>query len=510
MYFIQHTFHGYWFTITVLVDATPVIYKYDRTTGASLSGAVYEIYQDTNLNGYLDDEDTYIETLSATDSSGMAKTSSLDEGWYIAHEITAPDGYNLDSEDLVFQVTTGGGYVDIYATDTVAPIIYKQARDGEDEGEYLEGAVYEVWLDVDGDGEIDEDIDELVDTTEPTDENGETTVTSLEVGEYIVREIEAPEGYNLDSDEYYFEITTDGGNVTIYTDDSVITSNITVYKEATTDSEITGLTASTLLANATFEIYDEDGNLVDTITTDENGKAEIELEYGVYTIKEVESPEYYLLDEENIATITVDTDGEEIELTFGDEAVSLGLEITKTGIVQTQANDEIRYDFTIQNNSNVDVDNFTWRDELPYEYITITSLFTGTYNYEHDYTVWYLLEGSDEWVQLVHEDTEDGTYSTLENNYIDFSGIDGTITQFKIEFGTVEGDFASNEDDSPFIFCTVNDTVVADDSWTNYTYLTGDYTSNQGSIVYLEDQDEWTTTSYAYGLSISKLPQTGF
>ena len=35
---------------------------------------------------------------------------------------------------------------------------------------------------------------------------------------------------------------------------------------------------------------------------------------------------------------------------------------------------------SLKNTSNVALDNFTWTDNLPYEYVRITKLFTGTYN----------------------------------------------------------------------------------------------------------------------------------
>lgn len=375
-------------------------------------------------------------------------------------------------------------------------------KEDRDTGEVLAGAEYDI---------IDVETEEVVLHVGPTDENGEITFTGLTAGTYKLVETVAPEGYNLDEEEHEFTVEVDGSDISISCKDKIITSTITAVKESLDDSDITGFTAGTLLANATFEIYDSDGELVATITTDENGEADIELPYGTYTIKEVASPEFYLLDEEtNVAEFTVENEGEEIELVFQNESVKLGLEITKSGIVQTQPNDEIRYNFTITNNSNIDVDNFTWTDNLPYEYVTLTKLFTGTYNYDHDYTIWYKTTDSDEWVQYVNPNTEDGTYNTLKNNYVDFTTVDGEVTDFKVEFGTVESDFASTEDESPFIFCKVKDTVEGDDSWINYTSLTGDYTSDYGTIVELEDLAEWETTAYSYSLSVTKLPKTGF
>ncbi|MBY0598583.1 isopeptide-forming domain-containing fimbrial protein [Bacillus bingmayongensis] len=56
------------------------------------------------------------------------------------------------------------------------------------------------------------------------------------------------------------------------------------------------------LKNAVFQIFDKDGNEVDKLTTDENGKATSnQLLFGTYTIKEVQAPDGYMLLREPIA-----------------------------------------------------------------------------------------------------------------------------------------------------------------------------------------------------------------
>ena len=63
-----------------------------------------------------------------------------------------------------------------------------------------------------------------------------------------------------------------------------------------------------------FEIEDAEGLLIDTVSTDEDGIAEVVLPLGTYTITEIFAPEDYIMDdEEKIATI--DEDGETVELT---------------------------------------------------------------------------------------------------------------------------------------------------------------------------------------------------
>ncbi|MFH5836136.1 Cna B-type domain-containing protein [Proteiniclasticum sp. C24MP] len=63
-----------------------------------------------------------------------------------------------------------------------------------------------------------------------------------------------------------------------------------------------------------FEIEDEDGVLIDTVSTDEDGIAEIVLPLGTYTVREIYAPEDYIMDDEE-KTVTLDEDGETVELT---------------------------------------------------------------------------------------------------------------------------------------------------------------------------------------------------
>ena len=51
-------------------------------------------------------------------------------------------------------------------------------------------------------------------------------------------------------------------------------------------------------SNIEFNIYDKDKNLVDTIKTNEEGITTINLKYGTYTIKQINTHEGYELNDE--------------------------------------------------------------------------------------------------------------------------------------------------------------------------------------------------------------------
>lgn len=405
----------------------------------------------------------------------------------------AGDPYELASSnvDLILQIN--------------APTLIKTER-GTTTG--VKGAEYTIFRDTNENKKY--DAEDTPVKTVTTGDNGKVTLTDLTAGMYVAKETKAPEGYNLDSVDQAFEVKPNTTAVTVKSDDSPITAPVTIMKQSNDKSNVTGTEAGTPLAGAEFNIYDKNHVLLKKVTTGENGQIQDTMRYGTYYVQEVKAPEWYLLDDKE-QVISIQKQGEPVTLTFGNNAVQLGTTIEKEGIVQAQPNDEIRYDFpVVRNDSNVSVDNFTWSDELPTDYIRITKLYTGTWNEKLNYKVLYKLNNSEIWQEYKNPDSEDGTYSTDENHFIDFTTVqsgDSYITDFKLEFGTVKPGFEAVE--KPFIFAKVLP-VKANDTWTNYTKIESTYTSNHDTTVELKAHDDWTTTSYSAKLSIKKLPKTGF
>ena len=478
-----------------------VVHKTERGTTKGLPGAEYDIYEDTNKNGKYDEGENKVTHTQATDNSGNVTITGLKIGSYVAVETKAPEGYNLDDIHQVFEVKANNDTTTVTSTDTPNVKIIKTERGTTTK---LAGADYDIYEDINKNGKVDSE-DVLVYTTEPTNNDGTTTIKSLSIGSFVTKEKKAPEGYNLDDVEHAFEITGTNNAITINSDDTIITSKIKISKLSLDDSEITGHKAGDGLKGAKFNISDINHKLIyENLETNENGDIVIDLRYGKYYIEEVKAPEYYLLypnKEDNIKIIEVKKQGEIISVEFKNESIKVRLDIEKDGIVQAQPNDEIKYTFpTLENTSNVSLDNFTWQDVLPTDYIRLTKIFTGVYNEDLLYSVSVKTNKRDYFV------AKEGL-STLTNNYIDISSIglqeDEYVTEYKFNFGTVKKDFKAVE--TPFIFTKVNSTVKPTDKWTNTTKLSGNYKG-----VYLEDNDEHTVKSYGKKLSIRKLPKTGF
>lgn len=467
------------------------------------------------------DEDGNIIEKITTDENGEATSSNLpvDKNYIVIQEDTLDNYIKNDEKTTVDFIKEFG-----YEGDKTYPInITNKHKKGNieitkedyDNGKSLEGFEFDLYV---------EEVDAPYTTgdligTYTTSEEGQILIENLWTGTYSLKEKsnEASKYYQLIEDN--IEVTVEDKETT-----SLVVKNekqkgqIEINKKvSSTDSDITGLKEGSPLEGAVFEISDGQGNLLDTIITDENGYAKsnrLPID-KVYTIKEKLAPEFYL-ENGRTETIKFTNDGEIVSLEWENEAVYAQLEVEQTGIVETQAGDMIRYDITsLKNKSNVELDNFTLEDHLPYEYTSLKSLYTGTYNYDKNYTVWYKINNQDEWLQMVNENSEDGTYNTLKNNYVDFSSITETITDYKINFGTVETDFSAKEDDMPFIFVKVNDDVKNNDTWTNKVKLLATYISNHDNVLNLEDTSEVKTTVYSHELDVKDrgtrtiLPKTG-
>ena len=193
--------------------------------------------------------------------------------------------------------------------------------------------------------------------------------------------------------------------------------------------------------------------------------------------------------------------GQKVIIDITNKPAEAKIDVEKSGLIQAQAGDEIRYDFNVvANNSNVAVDDFTMIDNLPYEYIEMKKLFTGIYSHELTFNVLYKTNLTEDYVLLKEN------LNSKVNNFVDFEEIElqegEIITDYKLEFGTVPVGFKAET--TPFMFAKVKSTVKADDKWTNKVSLTATYLD-----VKLEDKDDWTTISYGKELEIKKLPKTG-
>ena len=239
---------------------------------------------------------------------------------------------------------------------------------------------------------------------------------------------------------------------------------------------------------------------MDTIITDKAGIAiSKKLEKGKYTVQEVATGKWYILDEK-LYEAEIKENNEIIKLNITNKSKDPEVEIKKSCKNVTKSNDELDYSFEIKNTGNVELEDFTWYDYLPTDYAKITGIETGTYNKDILYNIYYKTNQKDEYMVL-KKNLNGG-----EDNFISLTDLhlekDEKITEMKIYFGTVDVGFKSEK--RPHIIMKTNENLKNDTKIENSTVLEG---YNQDYRV--SSKDMAISTVYEI-LQEKKLPRTGF
>ncbi len=355
----------------------------------------------------------------------------------------------------------------------------------------LENVVFEV---LDKNGNVLETI--------KTNKNGEAITSRYPIRDFkklYLRETITNDKYVLDDKIHTIELK-ENEIVDYIFENQKIQGKVKVIKTAEEDNKINGDKAGMPIPNVSFGVYDENKNFIEKITTDESGIAITnKLDKGIYYVKELEGEngEWYQLNENEYSAEIV-KHGEVAELNITNKPDNPEIDVEKDGIIQTTANQEIKYDFIIKNTGNVPLDNFTWYDFLPTDYVTATKLVTGTYNQDLNYAIYYKTNKND--YRLLRDNL-----NTQVNHYIDFTNLkleEGEyVTEFKTEFETVDVGFTSLE--TPQLFVKTKSKVKDEDTFTNKTKVDGYH-----KTYYVWDEDSHTTKVYEKKLEV-KLPRTG-
>lgn len=120
-----------------------------------------------------------------------------------------------------------------------------------------------------------------------TDKNGEFVISNLAVGDYTVTELKAPNGYVLTATVTQNASVKQNERAGVTFVNPPQEGRITVVKN---NEKGTGL------ANAVFEVFNQANQLVDTLTTAQNGRAQSKLlALGDYRVVEKSAPNGYIL-----------------------------------------------------------------------------------------------------------------------------------------------------------------------------------------------------------------------
>ena len=316
------------------------IYKSDTTTGNPLAGAVFGIYNSAN---------TRIGELK-TNADGYAKSGLLSygDGYYLLEE-QAPDGYVLDTTKHYFNIRTNGQTITIRTNNqSQMGQITVQKNDGETGEAVISPATFDIRAAKDiktPDGSIRLKTGELADTV--TTKNGIGTTKQLYLGDYLVTERTAPDGYVQDGKQYPVSLEYAGQTVKIVTESLTVPNTpqkgtITVHKtDSETGKPVTGaaavfeIHAKTDIVTGDGTVRYQAGELVDTITTVNGSAASKPLYLGTYIVTEKTAPEGYIQNPEP----------QEVTLRYGGQTVELVTEsvtfanVPQKGQIVIQKND---------------------------------------------------------------------------------------------------------------------------------------------------------------------------
>ena len=348
--------------------------------------------------------------------------------------------------------------------------------------------------------EIYDENNNLVDTI-TTDSTGTAESKRLRIDQnYTIKESKTLSDYVLTEETQTVTLQQDKVKELTFENEK-IKGYIQITKTSSEDNKYSKLPKESPLSDVIFEIYDENNNLVDTITTDSTGIAKSkELLKGCYTVKEISSAKYYLLNT-NIYNAEIAKDQEIINVDIKNDNVDIDVEISKKGFIETQSRDNIYYIFSnIQNKSNVELDNFTWEDSLPTNALRIDKIYTGTWTQDLEYAVYYKTNLSDEY-KLFKDNLNTKQVYELDFNSVELKENE-YITSYQFRFGTVEVGFKELE--APILYCNMLDILPNGFVFTNKTKVFGTYFE-----AYVEDNDEWSTITYKREIELNKvLPRT--
>lgn len=258
-----------------------LVKKIDSKTHKPLSGVQFFVTESDGTvvgdgNGYF-----------TTDSQGTILIEGIDPGTtLVVKETIAKDGYLLDDTPQTAKIQAGqtvtlefrnqpkGGLI-INKLDSVTR---KPLEGVEFEITYSDGS----YVDAEGGALSSKGLYR-------TDKNGQIILSEL-TGTVVVTETKTIDGYTIHEETRTQTVVINPGD----------TQTITVYNDPIGGVEIIKVNASKTserIPDTTFEIRRMDDALVDTITTDDNGRAFLALEDGSYYALEIEANPDFVLDD---------------------------------------------------------------------------------------------------------------------------------------------------------------------------------------------------------------------
>ena len=301
----------------------------------SLAGVTFEVYaredivSPDGLDTVYYKADELVATI-VTNDDGIAMISDLPLGKYYLVETQTLEGYVLDSTPIEAELT----YIDQYTKVVYAGMDVTNERqkveisvikkDAETE-ETLSGAIFGLYAKediVDSTGRVIVAADALIEKAVTGEDGTVTFLSDLPLGNYYVKEIEAPKGY-VKSDEVFDVVAAYQEGIAVIEFEAEFVNYPTKLEISKTD-----ITGEHELKGATLSIIDAEGNVVESWVSDGTVHYIERIPVGKYILREEIAPYGYKIanDVEFEVTETVEIQ----KVSMKDELVKGKIIIEKT------------------------------------------------------------------------------------------------------------------------------------------------------------------------------------
>ena len=279
-------------TVTDRPITGTVILTKTSDDGTPLAGVEFALYPVTKGP----DGSTTVADVPAmralSDANGRVSFDSVRYGMYELRETKGLPGYLTMEKPLGVVVTADGATIDLgQVVNTAERGAIRLLKTDAKTGDPLAGATFAIYR-VEEDGTVAEEPSD----TQVSGADGIVSFENLTVGDYEIRETNAPTGWLVSTDTISAKISADGQVVDAgRVNNERIRADIIAHK---VDSQ-----THAGLAGATFAL-EREGQQIATATSDADGLVTFkDVEYGTYTIREERAPRGYALSETRLTAV---------------------------------------------------------------------------------------------------------------------------------------------------------------------------------------------------------------
>ena len=325
--------------INEAMEAKVKVIKKNYETGeiVKLKDIKFKIYDIDNNKYYCENK----ECIFSTNENGFFITEKkLLYGNYKLIELEQDiNGYYWNKEPLLFKIDNnlkdGIKEIEFYNKPVKGTLEFSKIDFSTSEP--LPNTLIEIYKD-----------DDTLFFSERTNNEGKIIINNLPIGKYYLKEKEAPKNYILNNEKMYFEIKDDSivkatmknnritGTIVIKKigEEKEYNGNYYSYKEVVVPNITFGLYAKEDIIHNDTVIYKKD-DLISKKISNENGIVNFNNLYlGKYYIKELNTPDQYILDNRGYEIDLINNNKKEVieEITFKNYLKKSTFEFTKTSI----------------------------------------------------------------------------------------------------------------------------------------------------------------------------------